>query len=281
MTGRDDWARLTPYEVGIPGREFADENFRTIREEAESRGVDDTDPGAFIMLGQVGRVLREIQGEEDRGGEAVQRFGSFLFHAYHFHRAGEPLILMQTDVARYLVEGSPAPEGWAGQLPEPAGYLQLPRHLFWSRQGAGEAASEGADPAEPVDGIFWARSVGDTVSLLVAMGVRGDRPGISVVALPPLPLGQAPLWTGEPVREEGRDFETTLPGGDLDRLYSVETLGEALKLWALAMWYTQGVPGVLGEGERSPRTGDLPDDHGGPVPSILPFRRMRLVGEGG
>lgn len=45
--------------------------------------------------------------------------------------------------------------------------MQLPRHLFWSR-------SQDDAPAEPVDGIFWARSSGETVSLLVAMGVRRD-----------------------------------------------------------------------------------------------------------
>jgi hypothetical protein len=271
MTGRDAWARLTPYEVGIPGREFADENFRAIRDEAEIRGSDDRDPGAFLMLGQVGRVLREIQGEEDRGGEALQRFGAFLFHAYHFHRAGEPLLLMETGVARYLVEGSPDPDEWDGSLGEPAGYLQLPRHLFWSR-------SRDDAPAEPVDGIFWARSSGETVSLLVAMGVRRDRPGISVVPLPPVPLAQAPTWTTTSVRGEGRDFETTLPGGELDRLYSVETLGEALKLWALAMWYVGAIPGVLGEEERSPRAQDLPEEHDGPVPSLLPFCRLGLAG---
>jgi hypothetical protein len=271
---RDAWARLTPYEVGIPGREFADENFRAIREEAESRGSDDGDPGAFLMLGQVGRVLREIQGEEDRGGEALQRFGAFLFHAYHFHRAGEPLLLMGTDVARYLVEGSPSAGAWEGRLPEPAGYLQLPLHLFWSR-------SEDDAPAEPLDGIFWARSSSDTISLLAAMGVRRDRPGISVVPLPPVPLSQARDWTTASIRDDGRDFETTLPGGELDRLYSVDTLGEALKLWALAMWYVQGVPGVLGDEERSPRAQDLPEEHDGPVPSLLPFRRFGLGGGGG
>ena len=45
MSERDLWARLTPYEIGIPGRAFADRAFAEIREEAESRGTDLMDPG--------------------------------------------------------------------------------------------------------------------------------------------------------------------------------------------------------------------------------------------
>lgn len=359
MSDRDSWARLTPYEIGIPGREFADRNFQAIAREAEARGADPRDPGAFLMLGEVGRVLREIQGEEDRGGEALQRFGAFLFHAFHFHRAGESMLFVETGAARYLVEGAPNPEEWAGELPRDAGYLQLPRHLFWSapgtasgvepdapaaREGKGGRARAGSDPdhaglaagpggthgttdppgpspgnqaggsgdqsgssddpgggsagpdggsggpdggsgdpsgpAEPVDGIFWARSAGETLSLLVALGVRGDRPGISVVSLPPVPLADARGWLTASVRDEGEDFRTTLPGGELDGLYSIVTLGEALKLTARALAYVHTVPESLGDEERSPPAGEVVGEAGGggPIPSLLPFRRVRLVG---
>lgn len=272
MSDRDAWARLTPYEVGIPGREYADENFAAIAREAAARGVDASDPGAFLMLGEAGRVLRELQSEEGRGGEMFQRFGAFLFHAYHFHREGERLILLETALARYLVEGSPGAGAWAGELPQGAGYLQLPRHLFWSRPDEDETP-------EPMDGVFWARSTGDTLSVLVALGVRRDRPGLSVVALPPVPLADAPAWVREPARAEGEDFRTTLPGGELDRLYSIETLGEALKLTARALAYLHAVPEGLGEEERSPAPAEVRGEgQGGPLPSRLPFRRLRLRG---
>ena len=45
-------ARITPYEIGLPGREFATRVFADIQGEATSRGVDSTDPGAFLLLGE-------------------------------------------------------------------------------------------------------------------------------------------------------------------------------------------------------------------------------------
>lgn len=290
VTGRDDWARLTPFELGIPGRGFAEEFFPAIREEAESRDSDLTDPGAFILLGQVGRAIREIQGEE-RGDEALHRYGAFLFQAFHFHAAGERLFLLETPVARYLVDGDPALPDWGGALPSEAGYLQLPRHLFWTApddSGAGDPASgdpgpgdpaRDPTPAEPLDGIFWTRSTGGTLSLLIAMGVREDRPGLSLMELPPAPLDDARRWPDLDAREEARDFETTLPGGELDRLYSIVNLAEVLKLVSRLFAYLQGVSGALGEPETAPSVGEV-DAEAGVRPSALPFRRIRLPGAG-
>jgi hypothetical protein len=143
-------------------------------------------------------------------------------------------------------------------------------------QGSGDPSG----PAEPVDGIFWARSAGETLSLLVALGVRGDRPGISVVSLPPVPLADARTWLTASAREGDEDFRTTLPGGELDGLYSIVTLGEALKLTARALAYVHTVPGSLGDEERSPPAEEVPGGQGGggPIRSQLPFRRVRLVG---
>jgi hypothetical protein len=314
MSARDAWARMTPYEVGIPGREFADRNFSAISEEAEARGVDASDPGAFILLGQVGRVLKELQGDESPEspppGEALHLFGDFLFHAYHFHRAGEILLLAETELVRSLVERDGGKGEWDGRPPAEAGYLQLPRHLVWSHPDP-----EG--PPEDLDGIFWTTSSGDTLSLLAAMGVRVGRPGLSVVPLPPVPLSDALAWPAARVRDEGagEDFETTLPGGELDRLYSVVTAGEILKLVARVFAYLQSVPESLGVLERRPEGADGgsspqapgPDpasqaadvstsradpareaspegeEPGSPRepprtgPSVLPFRRIRLV----
>jgi len=286
---RDAWARVTPYELGIPGREFADRVFAAIAEEVESRGVDATDPGAFFQLGEVGRALREIQGEE-RGGDAIERFAAFLFHAWHFHRTGEVLLLLGTDAARAAVAGAGAavasapapgtasgaddePLRWEGTLPAEAGYLQLPRHLFWSHP-------EADGPAEPIDGFFWVRAAGETLSLLVAMGVRGDRPGISVVELPPVPVAEATLWVAGGAREGGEDFATTLPGGELDHLYSIVTLGEVLTLAGRVFGTLHAAPEQLGPEERSPRPEELEGEHGrehgsgGVRPSFLAFRRI-------
>jgi len=286
---------LTPYEVGVPGREFADRAFAAIEEEARSRGVDPTDPGAFFQLGEVGRALREIQGGE-RGGEAIERFGAFLFHAYHLHRAGEQIFLVSTEAARTLVEDAGRISPWKGALPADAGYVQLPRHLFWSHP-------EGEGPAEPLDGFFWTASAAGTISLLVAMGVRDDRPAISVVELPPLPLAQAEEWVSGKSRPEGEDFANTLPGGELDQLYTIVTLGEVLTLAGRLFGLIDAYPEVLGQEERSaprtgPQEGEGPEpvttgsEDGGsgkaatgrgrtPLPSLLPFRRIRGMESGG
>lgn len=272
MISENPWARLTPYEIGIPGREFAGRVFGGIRDEAEARGSDLTDPGAFILLGEVGRAIREIQGEE-RGGDAIHRFGAFLFQAFHFHVAGEMLYLLETDAARNLVEWSFESCKWdGGELPADAGYLQFPHHLFWSAPGA-------SDHAEPLDGVFWARSSGGTLSLLTALGVRTNRPGISLTELPPVVLRDAQTWLTKPVRSEGADFSNTLPGGDLGGLYSVGTLGEVLKLVGRSFAYLAGVPEALGPEETGPRSGEFEVGSVSARPSLLPFRRIRLVGE--
>lgn len=257
---RDAHARVTPYELGFPGREFAEGWFSAIREEGEARAADTSDLGAFLMLGEVGRLVRELQGE-DRGSDALRRYGALVFHAFHFHRAGEPLFLLETTTARYLVDGSPVP-AWDGSLPDEAGYLQLPRHLFWVH-------SEGEGVPEPLDGIFWCRAAQERLALTAMAGVRSDRPGLSILPLPHVPLSDAGSWIQETIRPEGGDFTTTLPGGELDRLYSITTAGELLKLTALALGYRATVAGSVGEPERGGSEGV--------APSALPFRRIRLA----
>ncbi len=268
MTDAGEYARVTPYEISIPGRAFAEEEFPRLEEEAESRGVDLRDPGAFVLLQATGELLEKLRiGGEDP--ELLHQYGAVIFHSYHFWKAGEPFYLLERAVARFLVEGEPAPEGWTPAVPHPAGYLQLPRHLFWS-----DSEAEEEEPAEPLDGLFWSVGPGESLSVLVAMGMRDDRAGLSAAALPPLPLGDAEHWLHEKARKEGEDFRTTLPGGELDNLYSVVSTGEVLKLAARAFWYLDHFPGAVGEEERAPGS------ESGPTPSTLPFRRARLKEEG-
>jgi hypothetical protein len=265
MTSVSGPARITPYELGIPGREFATRVFGQIRAEASARGVDATDPGAFLLLGEVGRAVRELQGDE-RGGDSVHYLGAFLFHCLHFHAAGEPLFVIEEDVVRLTV-GALDVASWA-EPPAPAGYLQLPRNLFWSHTGAAEAS-------EPLDGVFWTRSSMDTLSLLGALGLRPGRPGLSLVEVPPAPLRVARGWAHQNVRDGSADFETTLPGGELGGLYSITTVGEIQKLMGRVFSYLASSPGALRGEEWTPkeaRTG------AGSTPlSALVFRRIRVV----
>jgi hypothetical protein len=229
--------RPAPFDLGFPGPDFIRERFGEIAEEAEARDATLTDPGAFLLLGQVGRTLQELRVEDSGGADGLRTFGAFLFHAFHYDRVGRPHYRLEKGAARYLVESDPVPEGWDRSLPEEAGYLQLPEHLFWTRPDP-----EG--PAEAIDGIFWTTSV-DSISVLAITGMRGDRAGFSVIPLPPVPLADAGEWIHRKAREEGDDFETNLPGGELDRLYSVETAGELLKLLARALGYIRTVPDAV------------------------------------
>jgi hypothetical protein len=240
--------RSTPFGLGLPGVAWVEERLGAIAEEARARGSDPSDPGAFLLLAQVGASLGDLRADEASSPELFHSFGLFLFHAFHlFQGDTAPGLLLDVApaMARYLVEADPAPAGWEGDLPAPAGYLRLPRHLFWTRPGGEEA------PAEALDGIAWVRSRTRAgvphLALLAVTGMVGERSGFSVLPVPPVPLGDARRWLTETARapEEGPDFGSTLPGGELGRLYSVETAGELLKLVARALALAVVDPGTV------------------------------------
>lgn len=262
MPIHDEYARVTPYELLLPEEGFADERFPLIEEEAKERKTSLDDPESFALLSQVGAILRTIRGEED-DPRLIHQFGILLFHAYHFWKAGLPFLQLETGVVRYLVEGGPGSGGWSASSPGPAGYCQLPQHLVW--------VSGGEDsPPESIDGFFWSLPDGKSLALLIVMGIRKDRPGLSVVPLPALPLSAAGEWAVLNVREEGDDFHCSLPGADLEGLYAVEAGAEAVKLIMRVFWYLDVFPGSVGEGV----VGDPGED--GPQPSALDSRKVVL-----
>lgn len=281
MAIHDEYARVTPFEVAFPDQDTADRWTTRIRERAEAGSTEDAlrDPGRFLALPAVAEVVHEMR-EPGAGTGEVQKHGILLFHAFHFQEADRPLYLLRTGVARYLVETRGDEESGEGgdsgrpELPERAGYLQLPRQLFWM------APSE-EGPPEPVDGLFWAAPDGDRLSLLVIGGMREDRPGFSVVPLPPVPLDDAGAWIRARVREAGSDFETTLPGGELDRLYSFEAAGEVLKLVARTFRYVEEHPRAVYRQDESPAAPETVEEAGtdgrsGPRPTGLPYRGIHL-----
>ena len=261
MSLHDAYARLTPFELAFQGRERAEALAEAISEEAAARGADPEDPQAFITMGSVGEFLEELRGPDAPPG-AVHQYGALAFHGVHFAKAGYPVYLMTTHVARYLVEG--APEG-VPELPTPAGYLQLPQHLFWIDTG-------GAEAPESVDGVFWTSTGAGVLYTILVIGVRPDRPGVGVIPLPEAPFGDAAGWIDAQVRDGGDDFSSELPGAELDHLYSFQAAGEVLKLLARLFAYVESGPERL-EGPLVTRT---PQE--GPVPSELPFTRVRLDG---
>jgi len=261
MPLHDDYARITPFELAFPDPEEGEERLRRITTEAEEQGgVDDLQ--AFMLLGSVTGWLQKLRPAEEEG-QGMHQYASLAFHTWRFHRAGRPFWLLETATARYLVDGAP---GGAPELPAESGYLQLPQHLFWVEPGPGETP-------ESVDGLFWYRSEGGILHVLLAMGIRPDRAGLGVVPVADAPWTDAPRWLEADIRPDGDDFETTLPGGDLEGLYSFEAAGEVLKLLARALAYRTTHPGA--ESAWDPHPAEETAD-GAPRPSRFPYRRLTL-----
>jgi hypothetical protein len=134
-----------------------------------------------------------------------------------------------------------------------------------------------------VDGFFWTAATDGTLHLLLAVGIREGRPGLAVVPVAEAPLSEAASWLAARVRAEGEDFRTTLPGGELEGLYSLTAAGEALKLAARLFAYEHAVPAAV-EKHMPPSDGhDGAERHaegegadGGPEPSRLPYRKVVL-----
>ena len=261
MAIHDAYARLTPYELLLPDAEYPDRRFPGIGAEAEERGMDVGNPAAFVMLGAVQGALAELR-EEDAGTGAVHDHGAVLFFAYHMWRSGGEVVLARRETLRGLLGGGAGsaqgragptwPEGLRGR----AGYVQLPRHLVWL-----EDLRRG--PPESVDGFFWVGDDTGVMHLALVAGMRGDRPGYAVVPVPPQPLDALPGWVSGPVREDGADFESALPGAELDDLLGIRTPAEVFRLAAL----------VFGRMVRERPVVCAPrqtDSTTGPRPSTLP-----------
>lgn len=263
MSLHDRYVRLTPWELTFQSSDDAARFVESVDEEAAGRGADPEVPAAFLTMGAVAELVRRLEGE-DAEQSALLRFGGLAFHSYHFAREGCPLYLLSVQAARYLVEG--APHG-SPEPPSPSGYLQLPQHLFWAMEEAG------AETPESIDGLFWTTTSNGDLHVMLATGVRPDRPGIGVVPLPPAPLADATAWLDLDARGGGLDFQAALPGGELDRLYGVSTSGEILKLVARLFAYIDAVPGVL---ESNDPPAGSEEEPAGPSPSSLPFVRVTL-----
>ena len=176
----------------------------------------------FLSLSAVGEYLTELHGAE-APRVALLEYGTLAFHAVHSLRAGTPLFLLTTRAARGLVEAAPtaasAAEGAAPAPPTPAGYLQLPQHLFWARL-------EGAAP-ESVDGAFWTVSATGRLHVLPVTGLRPDRAGFGTLAVPDAPLAHAAEWVHAMVREGGT---TQVSNAVKPRLTSVTVAAETLTM---------------------------------------------------
>lgn len=233
--------RQDPYTL-VFGAESMDERlFPPIAEEAEARDQPLDDPDRFLFLSSVGKLLQAIAGSEpyEEGAspgegekEALRQYGRLLFHAFHFWRDRRTRVALDEEKLRWLLNEVTSVGDWTLRPPARSGYLRLPRNLVWA------APAPELQP-EPADGFFWmlAEPEGEPrrLHVLLALGVRPDRAGFSVVSATGV-LDDEPHWAELDARPGGTDFETTLPGGELDELYSIQSAGEVLKLASLAFW---------------------------------------------
>ncbi len=259
MPPHDAFARFTPYELSFPDLSQARAHFDAIRSEADARKVEVRDPSAFVMLAATGQALREIRSAEDDPA-LIRQYGLLLFHSFHFCEEGEALYLVEAGTLRDLLDKDPDTSGWTPSFGETAGhaagYVQLPQHLVWVR-------SEDGAPPESLDGFFWVRSGADHCGFLLALGMRGERPGFSVVDFSDLPLNEACDWSSLQAREEGGDFSSSIPGSELEGLYELRSVGEVLKLASRVLWRIEcgegGSHGVrpVESGGSGPRASEL------------------------
>jgi hypothetical protein len=248
-----DRTHPSPYHLVFGAESMDDTLFPPIAAEAKARGNPIHDPDRFVFLSSVGHLLTAIAGPPDgdvahappdedvahppaaggesaddrsAAGEAFRQHGRLLFHAFHFWREGRHEVALDEATVRRMLDEDVVGDERALAPPAPAGYLQLPRNLVWA------SPAPGLRP-EPADGFFWMLDENDAdrpvLHLLLALGVRPDRPGFSVVTASGV-AESGRHWADTDARPGGDDFTTTLPGGELDRLYSLETTAELLKL---------------------------------------------------
>jgi hypothetical protein len=222
--------RITPWDLifGPPGFDAA--HFELIAEQAAlQRSLSATE---LYMLPAAGTLLRELMPETDAAGqhrELVAQASALLFHAFRYWLHGRRTWELDAAATRRLLDEATATG--AVQPPAPAGYVQLPRNLLWARVVEDAAA-------EPVDGFFWsapsaAEGAGvPRIDLLLVLGVRRGRPGVSIVDVSVEGADALQQWADVQARPDGDDFANILPGGELQQYRGLTTRTEALKLAA-------------------------------------------------
>lgn len=216
-------ARITPYEALLPQLDTT--TWPAIRAEAEQRGVDTRLRDRFVLLGTVGAFLRDLM-PDDAPADAVAQYAELLYHAYHFWQFGRRLYVLTSGALDRLTSPGYSLGGWEFAAP-PACYVQLPAQAVWARV-APDA------PFEPVDGCFVA--VEDTpaaspaaarLRVLLILGFRPDRPGISLVPHhTDLAPSEAAARADHPWREDAVPFANAIPGGERRHLRAITTTSE-------------------------------------------------------
>jgi hypothetical protein len=219
--------KQTPFELIFETGGFDTKQFAVLREQAETHGAATI--SELLALPAGGELLRELTADTDAAdrSEVVWQVGALLFHAFRYWLHGRVVYRLSEAAVRALLAEERI--DWGFRVPAAAGYVQLPRNRFWARPAV-EAA------AEAVDGFFWSApqqgegARGQRLDLLLSLGVRAARPGLTVVPISLEPGSDFAQWADVQARPDGSDFENVLPGGELQGYRALTTHAEALKL---------------------------------------------------
>jgi hypothetical protein len=194
--------------------------FERIQEALATGGVDAASRDAFLLLGSVGTLLRELMPAE-APAEAVTEYGALLHVLYLHWDAGHPVrALDRVALDRALSDFTPLGRPPAAPT---VSYVRLPERIVWAEPTPGA-------PHEPLDGCFVILSA-STISVLAILGFRTERGGFTTVqASATLPLAPPPA------RPDGTaPFASVLPAGQRAGLVSVASPGELVALALLAL----------------------------------------------
>jgi hypothetical protein len=226
--------RITPYEALLYPLETA--SWPAIREEAEHRGSDTRRRDQFVLLGGVGAALRDII-PEDAPGDAVEEYAELLYHAYQFWSFGKRLYVLTPPALELLTASDYSLGSWELAAP-PSCYIQFPEQRVWARVAADS-------PFEPVDGCFVvvdetapAPLAGAHLRAQLVLGLRPDRPGISLVSYrTDLEPAAAAAHAERPWRADAQPFGNAIPGGERKALHAITTTSELEAIVLRALHY--------------------------------------------
>lgn len=214
-------ARATPFDLVFGS--LAAERFPALRTAIDAAHAEPRDRDAFLMVREVIQLVRELRPDEGMG-EEIGQLAALLHHAYLFWAAGTPTLEISAAEFSGLIQ-DPAAEPAARAEPPPEFYVQLPERRIWA------AVVSGAAP-EPLDGCFLGASRDGGLTVLAALGLRPDRPGLSVVEVAGPRVTSLARPDGSPL------FAPVLEGGRPAGLASITGGEELLELgwraWILA-----------------------------------------------
>jgi hypothetical protein len=235
-------ARLTPYELILEPLER--DAFPAIRAEGEQRGSDVHRRDQFLLLGHAGAALDEMVAD-DANPEGLDEYGELLYQGFEFWSYGRRMYSFEEPVTAALTAPDYAIGDWILAGP-PACYLQFPYQRLWARVAADA-------PYEPLDGLFAVAAEteqrinsGAHVRVQMVLGLRQDRPGVSLVSYrDDLDPRAVAVRAEHPWRADGVPYANAIPGGERMGYRTLATTSELEALVIRAFHYLDTHPDRL------------------------------------